>query len=248
MAKQNINETGLRKVIWNIDTNKVPRIFGAKSPFALGSAISRLAVAQSILGVVALGNSLYDVMTTAHRREDSLVRFARWLMVASSALAIIAPYFAGATFLLLTPMMWAALIIGLIAAGLIYLFQDTQLESWLKNGPFSASGTSMTHLLDPTEAYYRLIGLFAGINIDIYRTDRTVSTYQTRYGMMRQVGVSDDIRVNNHLVSLLGVKVDYKIECRYVGRALAFGVDDKIERVVETHDTQYGRRFITAPI
>ncbi|UYZ84352.1 hypothetical protein MTZ49_01870 [Entomomonas sp. E2T0] len=247
LAKQNINETGLRKVIWNIDTNKVPRIFGAKSPFALGSAISRLAVAQSILGVVALGNSLYDVMTTAHRREDSLVRFARWLMVASSALAIIAPYFAGATFLLLTPMMWAALIIGLIAAGLIYLFQDTQLESWLKNGPFSASGTSMTHLLDPTEAYYRLIGLFAGINIDIYRTDRTVSTYQTRYGMMRQVGVSDDIRVNNHLVSLLGVKVDYKIECRYVGRALAFGVDDKIERVVETHDTQYGRRFITAP-
>lgn len=247
LSKQNITETGLRKVIVRIDMNKVPRIFAAKSLIAINASITKLAVAQSILGVVALGNSLYDVMSTANRREDGVVRFARWLLVASSALAIIAPYFAGATFLLLTPMMWAALVIGLIAAGLIYLFQDTQLESWLKNGPFSASGTSMTHLLDPTEAYYRLIGLFAGINIEISRTDHVVSSYETRYGTMRQFGTSDDIRVNNHLVSLLGVKVDYKIECRYVGRALAIGMDDKLERVVETYDTQYGRRFVTAP-
>lgn len=88
---------------------------------------------------------------------------------------------AGATGLaaIIGPAGWVLLIgVGLTLAGAAVLrwLSDEPIEHWLKLGPFGADeidgllwfkGDKPVHLQDEHEAFYRLVGLLAGIRIDI---------------------------------------------------------------------------------
>ncbi|RMT32092.1 hypothetical protein ALP51_01983 [Pseudomonas savastanoi] len=74
---------------------------------------------------------------------------------------------AAATLLNLTVLGWAALLLIGVGVGVVILLSSTPLESWLANGPFGESHSIDRYLQEPSEAFYRLTSLLAGISISI---------------------------------------------------------------------------------
>ena len=69
---------------------------------------------------------------------------------------------------LLGPKGWIALgfILTVSGLGLAWWLDDEPMEVWLRHGPFG-DGNELPHLKDATDAYYRLVGLLAGVRIQI---------------------------------------------------------------------------------
>ncbi|MBP5120716.1 hypothetical protein HUS85_33445, partial [Pseudomonas protegens] len=118
------------------------------------------------------------------------------------------------------PLNWVALLLIGIGTGLVLWLSSTPLEDWLNAGPFGTdNGPSTQHLRDPQEAFYRILGVFAGINISIVRNPlfepnakldvREEVPYSVR-------GANTLIRIESRLPGLLGSlgSVDIKADCR----------------------------------
>lgn len=66
----------------------------------------------------------------------------------------------------MNPFSLAALLLIAIGAGLVFWLSSTQLEGWLECGPFGEKQFGYL-VSDTQEAFYRLVGIFAGIRIAI---------------------------------------------------------------------------------
>lgn len=78
----------------------------------------------------------------------------------------------------LTPAGWLILGIGLVVASAVALayFQPSDMEDWLKQGPFADFDalfiSAKNYLQDAQEAYYRFLGLIAGIRVTLEKNDQ----------------------------------------------------------------------------
>lgn len=158
------------------------------SPFArVGSVFvtqvtSRLLLAG--LGAIAVvGIGLWDAVDAFNSGDNS-----GWghLIAAGGGMVMLVSAFmagpaAGATGLaaFIGPAGWALMVgVGLVVAGAVIAdwLRDAPIEQWLKLGPFGAEeidgflwmkGEKPEHLQNKYEAFYRLVGLLAGVRIEI---------------------------------------------------------------------------------
>ncbi len=127
---------------------------------------ARLAL-QSLAGIVFCGVSLYDAWYAWQWHDQAMYGYL--LMASGALIGAAGGWLAGsATFLGLSPAGWLCLLLVGIGAGLVYTLSSTPLQDWLSNGPFGGGGGATTaHLLQPDEAFYRLVGVLANIRITI---------------------------------------------------------------------------------
>src|SRR5690606_294630 len=127
-------------------------------------------------------------------------------------------------------------------AGLVFWLSSTQLGDWLENGPFGEK--KLDYLAgDAQEAFYRLVGIFAGIRIAVERTphsqpdaklDRNADPEQSKLA-----GVNTRIRIASNLPGMLAHMGDVRIEahCRLRTSEVRYrGNGDPYPPTVKVHD------------
>jgi hypothetical protein len=140
-------------------------IFGQVLGERLGTQITFRLLATAAAGVVMMVVCIMDAIHAWRRGDDAVWGYG--VMAAGALLGAIAPFFSGSSALFgLNPFSLAALLLIVLGAGLVFWLSSTQLEDWLENGPFGEK--KLDYLAgDAQEAFYRLVGIFAGIRIAI---------------------------------------------------------------------------------
>ncbi|MDF2395441.1 hypothetical protein GWQ44_07815 [Pseudomonas sp. 3MA1] len=190
---------------------------------ALGEVVTRdlsiRLLTQSVGGLLFAGVSLYDAWHAWQWNDQAMYGYL--LMAAGGLSGVAAGLFSGvAPVLGMHPLNWVALLLIGIGTGLVLWLSSTPLEDWLNAGPFGTDdGPSTQHLRDPQEAFYRILGVFAGINISIVRNPlfepnakldgREEVPYSVR-------SANTLIRIESRLPGLLGSmgSVDIEADCR----------------------------------
>ncbi|AQZ93483.1 hypothetical protein ACFSB1_12575 [Halopseudomonas phragmitis] len=176
------------------DTAAMQRVTGAlnkplfRNPLAKTSKRFAFQVSGRMLlgavgAVAVVGIGLWDAMDAFNHSDSS-----GWghLIAAGGGMVMLVSAFmagpaAGATGMaaFIGPAGWALMVgIGLVVAGAFIAdwLRDAPIEQWLKLGPFGAEeidgflwmkGEKPEHLQNKHEAFYRLVGLLAGIRIEI---------------------------------------------------------------------------------
>src|SRR5690606_6311020 len=106
---------------------------------------------------------LYDAWYAWRWNDDAMWGYL--LMAGGAAIGVVSGFFVG-TATLLGPAGWLALLLIGSGAGIVYWLSSTPLEDWLGNGPFG-DNRKHPHLQEPKEAFYRLLGLFAGPTVQV---------------------------------------------------------------------------------
>jgi hypothetical protein len=136
-------------------------------------------------------------------------------MAAGAIFGAVAPFFSSSSALFgLNPFSLAALLLIVIGAGLVFWLSSTQLEDWLKCGPFGAEPRD--YLTDDTqETFYRLVGIFAGIRIAIepnpYFKPYAKLDMNEDAGLQKLASANTRIRISSNLPGLLAHMGDVSI-------------------------------------
>lgn len=231
-------ETGMYKVVTTISPDKIPAFFKTSTFFTLETVVRVTALAQAAVGVLWTAKAVWEIYETWNRRESTGIRVARYLTLTSAVLTMIAPFFAGSTFLLLSPLMLAGIVIGIIAAGLMYYFQTTELEEWLKNGPFSAPNPGYSYLQqDPIEAYYRLVSALSPITIKLDHTPlRGIKKPQNIYQ-------HPFINVTSYMANMIPADNNYFVEAAYVRKGWGVNRVSPCKLSKHTTNIEGGKRY-----
>lgn len=130
------------------------------------SSASYLGLFQSAFALVAVVSNAIDLRYAYLENDNDGTKAALWIGLAGAGLGVIGPIVGGG--LLLGPIGWAGLILIGVSIFLLYKFSTPPLETWLDNGPFGNNqAANLSHLRDPVEGYYRLLNLFANIQISV---------------------------------------------------------------------------------
>ena len=231
----------VRKIRWTLNPEKLPgflgRTLGEKVVTQISVRLLVTAAASIVMAVVCI----MDAIHAWQWGDDAVWGFGA--MAAGAMLGAIAPFFGGSSALFgLSPFSLAALVLIALGAGLVFWLSSTQLEDWLECGPFGAEPRD--YLTDDTqEAFYRLVGIFAGIRIAIepnpyFKPDakldrneaaelRTLSSANTR------------IRISSNLPGLLAQMGDVSIhpETRLRSSEIRYrGNGDPLPATVTVHN------------
>ncbi|WP_193074210.1 toxin VasX [Pseudomonas sp. FME51] len=139
------------------------RWLGAKLGVEVVRDVTARLIGQAAAALLMIGICLYDVWYAWRWNDDAMWGYL--LMASGAAVGVVGGFFIGGS-ALLGPAGWAALLLIGTGAGIVYWLSSTPLEDWLGNGPFG-DNTKYPHLQNPDEAFYRLLGLFAGPTVRI---------------------------------------------------------------------------------
>ncbi|BAQ83656.1 toxin VasX [Pseudomonas sp. St29] len=208
-----------RTQILTISEERVIQVFGPKLASRVTKAFTARLFGQLGSGILFAGVSLYDAWYAWQWNDQAMYGY---LLMAGGALSgVAAGLLSGmATVLGMNPFGWVALLLTSIGAGLVLWLSSTQLEDWLNAGPFGTDDSSSTqHLRDPQEAFYRLLGVLAGINISIVRNPlfEPNAKLDVREEVPYSVRSANTlIRIESRLPGLLGRlgSIDIEADCR----------------------------------
>lgn len=238
MAGNNSILAATRTTLFTMPELTATRWLGAK----LGSEIVRdvtvRLIGQTAAGLLMVGICLYDAWHAWRWNDDAMWGY---LLMASGAAVGVAGGFLVGGGALLGPPGWVALLLIGTGAGVVHWLSSTPLEDWLGNGPLG-DNNKHPHLLDPDEAFYRLIGLFAGPTIKV----ETNPLYDPNAKLLMHDAVpyavrkaNTVIRIETHLPGLLGNQEGASIlaECRLHRTETLYqrGNPPMTELVVETN-------------
>lgn len=180
LAERSAHNTKAVQMVMNGLKRELFRLPVSQGSIFVSQVTGRILLGATAAGLFA-GLSLADAL-----HEFALGDEAGWgyMLMAAGGLSAFAGAFmagpaAGASLLALGPAGWAVAIglaLTLAGLGLVWWLDDTPVEEWLKLGPFGKdqpgilpfmSSKRPDHLQDEREAFYRLVGLFAGIRIEI---------------------------------------------------------------------------------
>ncbi|AWM79069.1 hypothetical protein DKL61_01130 [Gammaproteobacteria bacterium ESL0073] len=156
---------------WRLSANALSasgvewRLNRTMAAIGLGN-VGYLPLLQSGFALAGLISSAIDLRYAILQNDNTMTKVGLTLAVAGAALGVIAP-FVGGTFLLLGPIGWAALIIAGIGAYILFKNPTPPIETWLDNGPFGHTKAESLSFLQGKDAYYRLLNLFANIQIAV---------------------------------------------------------------------------------
>lgn len=178
-------------------------------------AITFRLIGQAVAGLIMVGICLYDAWYAWRWNDDAMWGYL--LMAGGAAIGVVSGFFVG-TATLLGPAGWLALLLIGSGAGIVYWLSSTPLEDWLGNGPFG-DNRKHPHLQEPKEAFYRLLGLFAGPTVQVetnpdYRPNAKLDSGDSVPYVVRTANTR--IRIETHLPGLLGTREGGSIraECR----------------------------------
>ncbi len=180
LVERSAHNTRAVQMVMNGLKRELFRLPVSQGSIFVGQVTGRILLGATAAGLFA-GISVADAL-----HEFALGDEAGWgyILMAAGGLSAFAGTFmagpaAGASLLALGPGGWAVAIglaLTLAGLGLVWWLDDTPVEEWLKLGPFGKDQPGLlpfmgserpAHLLDEHEAFYRLVGLFAGIRIEI---------------------------------------------------------------------------------
>ncbi|MEK0361184.1 toxin VasX [Pseudomonas sp. CBC3] len=155
-----------RRVLFTVSGEAAGRIWGSTLGPKFAKQLTGRLIGQTIAGFIFLGLNLYDAWYAWQWGDEAMWGYL--LMAGGSAVGVAAGLFPVTPVLGLTPLGWVALIMIVAGAGVAYWLSSSPVEDWMANGPFGTGDKAATaHLRDPQEAFYRLLGLFAGIRIQV---------------------------------------------------------------------------------
>lgn len=207
-----------RKVLFTVESKKAFQIFGSKLGERFTKEFTGRLLGQTFAGFIFVGLNLYDTWYAWQWGDDAMWGYL--LMAGGGMAGVAAGLFSAAPVLGLSPLGWVALVLIVGGAGLAYWLSSAPIEDWMANGPFSDSATDSTaYLREPQEAFYRLLGLFAGIRISVGKNPDYNPQAKLDASSPIPFGVSSAntrVRIESNLpglVSQLG-SVNIKVECR----------------------------------
>lgn len=154
----------VRKTRWTLNLDKLSGFFSRTLGVELVTQLSARLIATAVASLVMMVVCIMDAVNAWQWGDDTVWGFGA--MAVGAMLGGIAPFFSGTSVLFgFNPFSLAALVLIVLGAGLVFWLSSTQLEDWLECGPFGAEPRD--YLIEPHEALYRLIGIFAGIRIAI---------------------------------------------------------------------------------
>lgn len=155
-----------RRVLFTVSGEAANRLWGSTLGKQFAKEFTGRLIGQTVAGYVFLGLNLYDAWYAWQWGDQAMWGY---LMTAGGgAVGVAAGLFTATPVLGLTPLGWVALIMIVAGVGVTYWLSSTPVEDWMANGPFGTGDKATTaHLRDPQEAFYRLLGLFAGIRIQV---------------------------------------------------------------------------------
>ncbi|WP_139110563.1 hypothetical protein [Pseudomonas syringae] len=170
-----------RKTVLTIPEAFAERLLGPLSEYLVKEYSARL-FSQIGAGLLFTGISIYDAWHSYRWGDDAYI--GQLVMASGGLTAALGSVVAGgSTFLGLSPMGWAALLLIATGAGLAYWLGSKPIDDWLKpiddwlkKGPFGDDPhNSAPHMQDPQNAFYYLVSLFADIRISIDRNPEYVA-------------------------------------------------------------------------
>lgn len=236
-----------------------------RNRLAMGNIFSATVTMRMTLGAVGailfVGLNISDAIN-----EFSLGDNAGWgyALMAAGGVATFASAFmvgpaAGAPLLALGPAGWMiaiGLALTLAGAALVWWLDDTPVEEWLKLGPFGKDQPGIlfdtvrpAHLLDEQEAFYRLVGLFAGIRIKIETNpeqEKAQNSYpvtgeEPRYHAMREANVR--IQIASNLPGLISSLGESRIRIGVWQRLHRSSPSPRGDRLIETTELLRDQKF-----
>ena len=155
-----------REVLFTIPEGAVKRVLGLTLSESIVTEFTARLIGQTFAGVIFIGLSLYDAWYGFQWGDDAMWGYL--LMAGGATASVLAGLTTAAPILGLNPLGWAALMLIVSGAGVVYWLSSAPIEDWMTNGPFGDNESPTTaYLRDPQEAFYRLLGLFAGIQIQV---------------------------------------------------------------------------------
>ncbi|WP_322740736.1 toxin VasX [Pseudomonas saponiphila] len=207
-----------RAPVLTISEERALSVLGPRLANRLTKVFTARLFGQLASGILFVGVSLYDAWYAWQWNDQAMYGY---LLMAGGALSgVAAGLFSGlAPVLGMHPLNWVALLLIGIGAGLVLWLSSTPLEDWLNAGPFGTKDADTQHLQDPQEAFYRLLGVFAGINISIVRNPlfEPNAKLDVREEVPYSVRTANTlIRIESRLPGLLGSlgSVDIEADCR----------------------------------
>lgn len=204
-----------RITLFSVSERTATRWLGSKLGERFIGAITARLITQSAAGLIMVGICLYDAWYAWRWNDDAMWGYL--LMAGGAAIGVVSGFFAG-TATLLGPAGWLALLLIGSGAGIVYWLSSTPLEDWLGNGPFG-DNRKHPHLQEPKEAFYRLLGLFAGPTVKVetnpaYTPGAKLDNSDPTPHVVRTANTV--IRIETHLPGLLGTQEGGSIraECR----------------------------------
>lgn len=204
-----------RITLFTVSERTVTRWLGAKFGERFIGAITARLITQTAAGLIMVGICLYDAWYAWRWNDDAMWGYL--LMAGGAAVGVAGGFFLGSG-ALLGPAGWVALLLIGTGAGIVYWLSSTLLEDWLGNGPFS-DDRKHPHLQEPKEAFYRLLGLFAGPTVKVetnpdYVPGAKLDSNDPVPHVVRTANTV--IRIETHLPGLLGTQEGGSIraECR----------------------------------
>ncbi|WP_155742041.1 hypothetical protein [Vibrio nigripulchritudo] len=155
---------------WMNKTHKTPKLLVEKFRFA--KQISRLTYVGCIAGLVTSGIALRDSLIS-FSENDHDAGAAMGLVAIGSALSSFA--YLGAKGSLLSLLGWWGLGFAVVG-GLLYIgLKDSEMERWLKNGPFSDfPAGSLMQLQDSDIGYRHLVNLLLNFGVNLSTLERFI--------------------------------------------------------------------------
>ncbi|MCE4055149.1 hypothetical protein [Pseudomonas sp. Au-Pse12] len=208
-----------RRAFYTVSGEALNKRLGSTLGEVITKDLSARLIIQSIGGLIFAGVSIYDAWYAWQWNDQAMYGY---LLMAGGALSSVAAgWLSGmAPVLGMHPLNWVALLLIGIGSGLVLWLSSTPLEDWLNVGPFgSRDGSSNQHLQDPQEAFYRLLGVLAGISITVGRNPlfEPNAKLDAREEVPHSVRSADTlIRIESRLPGLLGSlgSVDIEADCR----------------------------------
>ncbi|WP_230018847.1 hypothetical protein [Pseudomonas savastanoi] len=225
-----------RKTLFNINSKKTAIFFGELLAKKLIHSVTGRIIGIFVSGVTLSAVNAIDAWQAWQWNDKALYGY---LLISLGGLAgsLGTLFGAAVTLLNLTALGWAALLLVGVGVGLVILLSSTALESWLANGPFGESRSIDHYLQDPSESFYRLTSLLAGISISIQKNPayEQNAKFDTHADIPHAVRSADTIiRLQSRLPGLIGSLGSLSIQagcklCRVTERANIQGVPYRAE-------------------
>ncbi|RMN44612.1 hypothetical protein ALQ59_02900 [Pseudomonas syringae pv. apii] len=195
-----------RKILFNINSKKAAIFFGETLAKKLTHSVTGRIIGIFSSGIILSAVNAIDAWQAWQWNDQALYGY---LLISLGGIAgsLGTLFGAAGTLLSLTVFGWAALLLIGVGVGLVIFMSSTPLESWLANGPFGESHSIDRYLQDPSEAFYRLTSLLAGISISIEKNPayEQHATFDTHADIPHAIRSADTIiRLQSRLPGLIG--------------------------------------------
>ncbi|RJG41895.1 hypothetical protein [Motilimonas pumila] len=154
--------------------------------------------------MLTAGIAAWDAIRLFDVNDDNAA-FAMAMVATGTAVSTIAGTFitASSTTFGLGPIAWFGVALSLSGFLLYLFFKDSEMEIWLKNGPFSEkTSTKLAFLKQPDKAFHYFISQLMSLSITTYKSDNFIHEPE-RYNTFKKLGATHAIFVRTNLLQLI---------------------------------------------